>query len=342
MRVLIVKTTSLGDIIHTLPALTDAGLAIPHIEFDWVVEQPFSEIPALHPLVKRIIPVKVRQWRANPIHAIKTGEWQDFYRAIRAVHYDLVIDAQGLVKSALLTRLAKGIRAGLNFGSAWEPLASLFYQKRYAVNPQQHAVTRVRQLFAVALHYPVPSTVADYGLDKSRLALPASFYGNYLVFLHGTTWPTKHWPEVYWQQLARNAVEAGYQVVLPWGNESEQQRAEAIANNLLNVHVLPKMALQQLAGMIAHAKAVVAVDTGLGHLAAALAVPTISLYGPTDPNLTGTVGANQIHLAAQFECAPCLQRGCSYKLAASVEPACFTAISPERVWQALNPLLQHL
>lgn len=336
MKVLIIKTTSLGDVIHTLPALTDAGKTIPGIRFDWVVEQPFAEIPAWHPLVDKVIPVAVRRWRKQPLQAIKSAEWQQFYASLRSTQYDLVIDAQGLVKSALLARLAPGKRAGLNFRSAWEPVASLLYNEVYAVNPEQHAVARVRQLFAAALGYAAPMTVPDYGLDSGRLPQPSQEYQNYMVFLHGTTWATKHWPEGYWRQLAQRVTEAGYQLLLPWGSDSEQQRAERIAANLANGKVLPKMALLEIAGILSQAVAVIAVDTGLGHLAAALNVPTINLYGPTNPVLTGTAGANQIHLAAPFECAPCLQKECTYKGVASVRPACFAQLPPEKVWHELK------
>lgn len=336
MKVLIIKTTSLGDIIHTLPALTDAGKAIPGIQFDWVVEQPFAEIPAWHPLVHKVIPVAVRHWRKRPLQTWRSAEWRQFYTLLRSTQYDVVIDAQGLVKSALLTCLARGKRAGLNFQSAKESVASLFYHQTYAVDPKQHAVTRVRQLFALALGYTRPATAPTYGLDSCRLPLPAQEYHRYVVFLHGTTWTTKHWPEEYWHQLAQQVVDAGYQLLLPWGNDIERQRAERITNNLVNGRVLPKMTLLEIAGILSRAKAIVAVDTGLGHLAAALNVPTVNLYGPTNPIFTGTAGSSQLHLAARFACAPCLQKECTFKGAATVQPPCFAQVSPDKVWQALK------
>lgn len=336
MKVLLIKTSSMGDVLHTLPALTDAAQRFPEIQFDWVVEQAFAEIPGWHPAVNKVIPCALRRWRKQPWLAWKSGEWHAFYQMLRQQNYDLVLDAQGLLKSAFITLCAKGKRAGLNFQSAWEPLASFCYQQRYSVNPQQHAVARVRQLFAAALKYPVPTSIPDYGLDRNRLLKSPDYQDNYLVFLHGTTWATKHWPENYWRQLAALAAQAGYQVLLPWGNDSERQRAENIAQALTRVTVLPKMNLEQMAALLAHAKGVVAVDTGLGHMAAAFAVPTVNLYGPTDPALTGTVGAHQQHLAAQFICAPCLQRQCTYRGAADVQPACFSTLTPAQVWSALK------
>ena len=139
MRVLLVKTSSLGDVIHALPALTDAARAIPGITFDWVVEEGFAEIPTWHPSVGNVIPVAIRRWRKNLWETIKSGEWRRFKQRLRAEKYDLVIDAQGLLKSALLTRYVKAPVAGFDRDSAREPLASRFYQRRLAVARGQHA-----------------------------------------------------------------------------------------------------------------------------------------------------------------------------------------------------------
>lgn len=343
MKVLIIKTTSLGDVIHTLPALTDAGQAIPGIQFDWVVEQPFAEVPAWHPLVNQVIPVSLRRWRKKPLQTLRSGEWQAFRQHLQSEKYDYIIDAQGLIKSAFLTYLAKGIRCGLNWQSAWEPLASLLYQHKYAINPEQHAVIRVRQLFSQALNYKLPETIADYGIKREQLAKLAKHESNvttnYIVFLHGTTWPTKHWPESYWQQLAKHVVDAGFNIKIPWGNSTEHERAQRIAQNLSQACVLPKLNLAEMASILAGAKACVAVDTGLGHLAAALKVPTLSLYGPTNPILTGTMGTYQQHLAAEFPCAPCLQKTCQYKGSHEVEPPCFGTLSPTIVWNELQAII---
>ena len=347
MRVLLVKTSSLGDVIHALPALTDAARAIPGITFDWVVEEGFAEIPTWHPAVGKVIPVAIRRWRKNIWETIKSGEWRRFKQSLRAEKYDLVIDAQGLVKSAWLTRYVNAPVAGLDKNSAREPLASRFYQRRLAVARGQHAVERLRQLFAVALGYDLPKGLGDYGLDVERLIeLPRN--KPYVLFLHGTTWDTKHWPEVYWRDLALRMADKGVEVRLPWGNPAEKARAERIANGLSNAVVLPKLNLAGVARVLASASACVAVDTGLGHLAAALDVPTISLFGPTNPGLTGAYGKVQIHLASDFPCAPCLQKKCTYQPTAQDQqrfdlknewPLCFTRLNPERVASRLSTLL---
>jgi heptosyltransferase-1 len=337
MKALIIKMSSLGDIIHTLPALTDAAAAMPGIQFDWVVERPFAEIPSWHPAVKHVIPLAWRHWRKQLFNYQTYNEWRAFYKQLRLEHYDRIIDAQGLIKSAILTRLARGLHCGLNYRSAREPLASIFYQQRYPVLFQQHAVARARQLFAQALGYALPMYTPNYGIR-----LPAKPLTNdYLVFLHGTTWLTKHWPESYWRTLAEKAMETGIAVQLPWGNPSELARAQRIAKGLANVKILPRLSLAEIAVMLAGAKAVIAVDSGLGHLCAALEVPTVSLYGPTNPALTGTVGKNQIHLVSSFSCAPCLQKQCTYNDNHLVYPACFTTLPPQKIWDTLLPYLKN-
>jgi len=346
VRVLIIKTSSLGDVIHTLPALTDAAHAIPGIRFDWVVEEGFAEIPSWHPAVDQVIPVAIRRWRKNLWQTIKSGEWKAFKQRVRGRKYDLVIDAQGLVKSAWLTRYVKAPVAGLDRYSAREGWASRFYDRRLSVATGQHAVERVRQLFAMALAYDLPEGIGNYGLDLERLQLPPA--APYVVFLHGTTWATKHWPEAYWRELAERMGRRKLEVRLPWGNPAEKARAERIAQGLNNCQVLPKLNLVGVARVLAAAKACVAVDTGLGHLAAALDVPTISLFGPTNPGLTGAYGRTQIHQASDWPCAPCLQKKCTYKPSADdlarfdlkrEWPLCFTRLNPEHVASRLSALL---
>lgn len=348
MRVLVIKTTSLGDVIHTLPAITDAAKAIPGIRFDWVVEEGFAEIPAWHPAVDRVIPVAVRRWRKNLWQTLRSGEWRDFKRRIGETQYDLVIDAQGLLKSAWLSRYARGTVVGLDKESAREPMASRFYAKKISVPWGQHAVERTRQLFAQALGYQVPEGLGDYGLTPPAASADAAEQAAYVVFLHGTTWVTKHWPELYWRQLAERVSALGVQVKLPWGSLDEQARAQRIADGLEAVQVLPRLPLAGIAEVLAGARACVAVDTGLGHLAAALDVPTLSLFGPTNPGFTGAYGHSQRHLASDFACAPCLRKTCNYQPTpadaqqfdlTAEQPLCFTRLAPEQVLAQLHTLM---
>ncbi|OGT36040.1 MAG: lipopolysaccharide heptosyltransferase I [Gammaproteobacteria bacterium RIFCSPHIGHO2_12_FULL_37_14] len=338
MRILLIKTSSMGDIIHTLPALTDAGLMIPEIKFDWVVEEPFAEIPAWHPLVDRIIPVALRRWRNKIFSRDTHAEWQQLREKLNQYPYDLILDAQGLVKSVWLSFLAKGPRAGLNWGSARERLASIVYQKKYKVNFYQHAVIRMRQLFSQALRYPLLNDAPNFGLNVGQFSSYPSTE-SYVVFLHGTTWATKEWPETYWVTLANKIKQAGYRIKISGGTADEVARAYRIAKQCDGVDVLPQLSIAKMAELLAQAKVAVAVDTGLGHLAAALGTPTVSIYGSTNPIYTGALGKHSAHLAAQFSCAPCLNRQCHYKKPSVVIPACYTSVSPPVVFTAVMNMI---
>jgi len=294
MQVLIVKTSSMGDVLHTLPALTDAMRAIPGIRFDWVVEEGFSQIPSWHPAVDRVIPVAIRRWRKNWFGSETRQERCDFKRLVQERTYDVVIDAQGLIKSAaLITRIAKGSKHGQDAKSAREPFASWFYNHRHDIAKQQHAVERTRELFAKSLGYDKPESYGDYAIVARFLShLPADA-GQYLVFLHATTRDEKHWPESHWRELIELMAPSGLKIKLPWGAEHERLRALRLAEGFPHVEVLPKLSLQQVAEVLAGAKGVVSVDTGLSHLTAALDRPNITLFGPTDPGLIGGYGQNQ-------------------------------------------------
>jgi len=285
MNVLLVKTSSMGDIIHTLPALTDAGKIFPDIKFDWVVEENFVEIPGWNSLVNQIIPIALRRWRKSILTTLRNNEWRLFYKALTAKQYDLIIDAQSLIKSAVITKLARGECYGLDKNSARESLASLLYKHKVFIPKEQPAIARIRQLFSKVLKYDLPNTEPDYGIN---LSLNSTVDNSYLVFLHGTTSNDKCWAESNWIALAKFAAQKNYLVQLAWSNDSEYKRVCNIAGKCDNVKILPKSNLTVLANVIKNAKGVVAVDTGLGHLAAAFKKPMVSLYGPSDPKLVGT------------------------------------------------------
>lgn len=298
-RVLIVKTSSMGDVLHTLPALTDAQRAYPDIRFDWVVEEGFAQIPSWHQAVDSVIPVAIRRWRKNWFSAPIRAERAQFRQAIQAHHYDAVIDAQGLLKSAfLVTRYAKGTKHGYSRQSAREPLASFFYDIRHDVSKKMHAVERIRQLFALSLNYPIPQSQGNYGIAQHFLSLPTFDERPYLVFLHATTRDEKHWPESHWRELIALLADSGVRIKLPWGAEHEHQRAIRLARDFDYVDVLPRMSLAEVAQVIAGAQSVISVDTGLSHLTAALDKPNITLFGPTDPGLIGGYGKDQTSVKA--------------------------------------------
>jgi len=333
-RVLLVKTSSMGDVIHTLPALSDATQAVPGVQFDWVVEEAFAEIPKWHPTVNRVIPVALRRWRKSLLSAQTRTEWAHFRRELRAEQYDLIIDAQGLLKSAFISMMAHGVRVGLDFYSARESVASWFYAHTYPVNTSLHAVARTRALLAAALNYPVPVTSARFGIDRQQLRDESS-HEKYLVFLHATTWDSKMWPESYWIQLAEMAKQHGFRIRIGGGSAAELACAGRIAAACDAVDAMPRMSIGEMARLLANSSGAVAVDTGFGHLAAAMNLPVISIYGSTNPVYTGALGQSSVHLAADFSCSPCMSRTCAYKGEAEVTPACYTTVSPERVWRAL-------
>ncbi|QXX81943.1 lipopolysaccharide heptosyltransferase RfaC [Providencia sp. R33] len=294
MRVLLVKTSSMGDVLHSLPALTDAQQAIPNIQFDWVVEEGFAQIPIWHSAVNQVIPVAIRRWRKNWFSAPIRAERTEFRQQLQATQYDAIIDAQGLLKSAfLVTRLAHGDKHGYDRHSIREPLASFFYDHRYAISKQQHAVERIRQLFAKSLGYTCPTQQGDYAIAQHFLQSGVNNESPYVIFLHSTTRDDKHWPEENWRNLIELMAGSGVKIKLPWGAPHEQQRAERLAKGFDFVEVLPKLTLAEVAQQIANAKAVVSVDTGLSHLTAALDKPNFTLFGPTDPGLIGGYGQNQ-------------------------------------------------
>jgi heptosyltransferase-1 len=330
-RVLLVKTSSMGDVIHTLPALTDAVSAYGDIRFDWVVEEGFAEIPRWHPAVETVIPVAIRRWRKTPLKTLRSDEWKRFRAQLKQQRYIAIIDAQGLLKSAWLTWLADGPRHGLDAASAREGLASKFYQHRITVAKDQHAVERLRQLLAQSLGYAVPTAIGDYGLQNAVFDAAYVPAMDYAVCLHGTTWPEKHYPESYWHDVISSLCARGLRVVLPWGNERECERAQRLARGQGNAKVLPRCTLNQMAALLQRAKLVVAVDTGLGHLTAALDTPCVSLYGPTSPRLVGAYGKHQRHLLASDHAG---------KAGGAVEPLVFAGLTPDIVTGAVDELMR--
>lgn len=337
MKILVIKTSSLGDVFHTLPAIEDVMRYRPTVQIDWVVEEAFADIPAWHPAVKRVIPVAWRRWRKSLLSRSTRKEIKAFRQQLRAETYDLVLDAQGLIKSSVIARMAKGPRAGMDADSCREPLAARAYQHHFAVPKGEHAIHRLRRLFSMALDYPL-SERFGYGLQKDRWQRP-DIDGDYWLFLHGTTWDTKLWPEAYWRQLAEMVIASGRKVCLPWGNSEEQARAERLANGLGGVLVLPRQSLDKLTAWLAHAQAVVGVDTGLSHVAAALEVPAVAIYGATDARLTGALGPAMQVMSSGFECAPCLARQCLKADSSPVQPPCYREIPPLVIFDHLKERL---
>jgi heptosyltransferase-1 len=284
-NILLIKTSSLGDVVHNLPVVSDILARFPRARIDWVVEEAYGDIVGMHPGVHRTIPVALRRWRGNPLKAEHWREFGQFRRALAGMRYDCVIDTQGLIKSALLSLAASGVRHGYAKTSAREPLAAKFYDRVHAVPRDLHAVVRNRRLAAMALGYEVPAAF-DYGIAPppgAAVVAPRP----YCVLLHATSRADKLWPESAWEQLGQELARQGYASILPWGDAAERARSERIARALPLAVVPPAQGIQGMAGLLAGAQAVIGVDTGLTHLAAALGRPVVALYCGTHPGLTG-------------------------------------------------------
>jgi len=319
MRVLLIKLSSLGDVIHALPAVTEACAKVSGLVFDWMVEEDFSCIPGWHPGVEEVIPAAQRRWRRKPLATLSSLEWKEFKAVLRHHCYDHVIDAQGLLKSAWMTRYVATPAAGYDWRSARESLASLFYRRRVRVPWSMHAVERIRQLFSAVLSYQLASQPPGYGLEAGRFGSPRP--ARAVVLAHGTTRQSKMWPTAHWRSLCRRIAEAGHPVQIPWHDKMEWQRASFIAAAHRRVELLPRLELSGIVNVLARAGAVVAVDSGLGHMAAALGRPVVSLYGMTNPEQIGTWGsAPRIHLQAP-------------------DPQQMESLQVEWVWESLRRLL---
>ena len=290
-HILVVKTSSMGDLVHTLPMVTDIARHIADAHIDWVVEESFADIPRLHPAVRTLIPVAVRRWRKQPFARAVWREIDNVRRALRAQRYDYIIDAQGLIKSAVIARLAPGPIFGRDRRSVREPLATLAYAQTYSVPKGRHAVWRNRMLAARIFGYELDSRPIDYGTviprDVEVPALPTP----YITLVHGCSDPRRWWPVENWRSLGESCARAGYTPVLPWGNAAEEANAHAIAAKLSSARVLPRLGLREHARLLADAHAVVGVDTGLTHLATGLRVPTVTIFRFTPPHLSGAQGA---------------------------------------------------
>ena len=290
-KILLVKTSSLGDVVHNLPVVSDIRQAYPDGAVDWVVEQAFAAIPALHPGVRRVIGCELRRWRRSLLSAETRRAWRAFVGELRAERYDTIVDTQGLLKSALIARVARGRRVGLDWQSSREPLRP-FYDAVHHIPWSLHAVERNRRLAAAALGYAVNGRL-EYGIraEKARAAwLPE---GPFALFLHGTSHPRKCWPEARWIALGARLGACGCSVVLPWSDSEEQARAARLAAAIGGARIAPRSSIAELAGVIAGAHLVVGVDTGLTHLAAALGVPVVGIFGATDPGATGVHAPGQ-------------------------------------------------
>ena len=298
MKLLLVKTSSMGDVIHSFPAVTDALRAVPDLTLDWCVEEPFAELVALHPGVRTIHRVAMRRWRKAPLSPATWTAVRGIARAMKAERYDLVLDAQGLMKSLFLARLAGRPVVGFDRGSVREPLAALGYARTYAVPRDLHAIARTRLLFGAALGYTPDLARLDNGIVPPAATTPP--HGVATAFLlHGTSRDDKKWPLPCWIETAAALAAPRLTPVTTWSNEAERGVAEAIAAAVPQTVMLPKSPLASIAGEIGRASLVVGADTGLTHLASAFGLPTVAIFLASEPGLTGPMGPRSISLSAE-------------------------------------------
>jgi heptosyltransferase-1 len=347
MKILVVRLSSLGDILHLFPAISDIRRRFPDAVIHWLVEPAFAEAVSWHEAVDKVITVPLRAhkkiWWKLPMLLSKLR------KRLQAEKYDVVLDAQGLLKSAVLSRLPGVPVCGFAADSARESIAAKLYQKTARIQDGLHVIEKNRelvgQLFGVDTKLP-----GDFGLDKFRQEHLQSELSDalkqqigdqpYVVLLHGTTWNSKYWPETAWAELIHKFSQGGLRCLLPWGNEAEHQRAERLqASGEDRVLVLPKLSLTELMDILLHARVFVSVESGIGHLAAALDIPGIMLHGPTDPGYSGILGKACQHITSGIYCSPCFKRDCPRLQNKHEVPPCQKEIKPQQVYRQCEALL---
>jgi heptosyltransferase-1 len=338
MRVLIAKLSSFGDVIHTFPALTDLKAARPEIEVDWLVEEAYAPLVRRHPGVAAVHEVALRRLRWPP------ARWPALIRhrrhlrsTLRARGYDVVVDAQGLLKSALLSRLAGAPVVGFDRQFCREPSAARLYHKHLRLGGHPHIVEQLRRFLAEAIGYPVPRQRGRPGLarplGRPAIALPE----RYGLIVHGAAWPTKLWPEERWRNLILRLTVTGRAVVLPWGDAEERRRAVRLADGIAGALPLSrKLDGEEVAELVAAADFAIGIDTGLMHLAAAFDVPGVTLFGPTDAKYAMPYGADQRAVSSDHLDAPCQQVRCTREAHGQ---CCMREVDPDEVWTAVSAML---
>jgi heptosyltransferase-1 len=289
--VLIVKTSSMGDVVHALPAVSDMLRAVPGLQLDWLVEAPFAPIPKMHPGIQRVLPMAWRKWRSRLLSRSTWNAIAALRVELKQVPYDLVLDLQGLLKSVLWARQARGPIAGYDRHSIRDPAAPFFYDRQAAVSLGLHAVDRCRRLAAIHMGYALPTTPPEFGLQPPPLSwAPRHGPQRYAVLIPNASREEKLWPERRWVAVGQRLRSEGWLPVVLWGSAAEQTLAERIAAGCAG-EVPPFLRVGEVAALLAGAQQVVGLDTGFTHIAAALGRPTLGIYCDHEPGLAGLVGS---------------------------------------------------
>lgn len=289
MNILLVKMSSMGDLVHNLPVVSDIALHYPEARIDWLAEEDYVPIPALHPQVRRVIPIALRRWRKRLFSPDTWREMAAFRDQLQETRYDKIIDTQGLLKSALAGRLAWGSTVGGDATSIKEPLAARYYDQRVPVAKSRHVIDRCRTIAAVALGYAA-NTPPVLGIRAEPLVadwLPRKKYG---VLMHAASRSEKLWNESHWIALGFALAKRGIVTVLPWGSRAEYQRSQRLAQVIPDALIPPRMNLAVVAQFLAGSQIVVGLDTGFTHFAAALGVPTVGVFCDSDSVQAAVVG----------------------------------------------------
>jgi len=285
LKILIVKLSSLGDVVHAMPAVQDIRAALPDARIDWVVERGFAPLVRRCEGVQRVIACELRRWRKAPLGAQTRNEWRAFRDELRADAYDAVIDLQGLTKSALVARVARLAQGGKRFalanqteGSSYEAPTRWVADVAIRVEPHAHAVARSRELCARALGYDAPGALR-YGLRSHAAGQAAHDGGHCVALIHGTSREDKCWPQAHWLDLGQRLVTAGFTLGLPHGSDAERERSERLARALGgSAQVWPRLDLGQLTDRLAACAGAIGVDSGLSHIAVALQLAHVQIY----------------------------------------------------------------
>jgi len=284
MKILLVRVSSLGDVLHNLPMVADILRHHPDAQVDWVVEEGYVSLVRLNPHVRKVIPFALRRWKKGLKDKAVRAEVRAFFRDLRAEEYDYVLDTQGLIKTGLVMAAARVRKGGQKVGmangtedSGYEGASRIFHSRSIPVEPRTHAVQRGRAVAAAALGYAL-DTPPDFGLpapdpERRPAWMPA---GDYAVFFHGTARDAKKWATGHW--IALGHALAPLSILLPWGSPGEKEEAERLAAALPNATVLPKLSMMDAVELARHAALAVGVDTGLTHIAAAFVRPTVEIY----------------------------------------------------------------
>lgn len=286
MRVLVVKPSSIGDLVHTFPALTDAVQAIPEIQFDWVCEPSLREVPHWHPHVHDVLAIPLWKWRRRWYRLVFSREFQAYKAALAAKRYDAVIDAQGSIQTAfLITRFTDGVRHGFAANSAPQRFASLAYEHKHAVLKDMHAITRTRQLFAKSLGYAIPTGAPEANLDFGRPIEMAKR----LVLITQSSQSRLAWSEPDWRAVIEDALPLFADIVLLVGSHDDDEKFSRMAGDY-PIRILRRVSPTDAACEIAGSQGVVALDNDLAQIADALGVPLLAVCGRVAYGRMGPVG----------------------------------------------------